>query len=295
MLRLFVRVAATSSFSETSRLEHVSQPALSRSIKILEDHLGVRLFDRDTRNVRLTASGQELRPIAERLIADYDFAFSELAQTFQGQRGRVVVGALPSVAAVMLPSIIASFHDERPNVEVSLRDDLSDPLQQQLEDRRIDFAVSIAPEATDRLLFEPLVSDDCVLVVRKGDSLDRPGPAAWAELMGHRFIAMASHSSVRRMTDTAILQAGISLKAHYECAHLASVGGLIAAGLGVSVIPQLALRSMDTRNLKWRSLEKPTVSRSIGIVTLASRSVPPAALALMQAIRRQYARPSCAA
>ena len=92
------------------------------------------------------------------------------------------------------------------------------------------------------------------------------------------------------MTDTAILQAGISLKPHYECAHLASVGGLIAAGLGVSVVPQLALSSMDMQHLNWRPLEKPTVSRCIGIVTLASRSSPPTAEALMQAIRRQYAK-----
>ena len=95
-LRIFLRVAQTCSFSETARLEHVSQPALSRTIRLLEEQLGARLFDRDTRNVTLTAAGAQLQPIAERLISEYDLAFTDLAQALSGERGRVTVGALPS-------------------------------------------------------------------------------------------------------------------------------------------------------------------------------------------------------
>src|SRR3984885_13112821 len=97
MLRLFVRVATTLSFSETARMKNVSQPALSRTIQQLEAELGVKLFDRDTRNVTLTPAGAQLLPIAERLLHDFDLAFSDLALAFSGQRGRVTVGAMPSI------------------------------------------------------------------------------------------------------------------------------------------------------------------------------------------------------
>lgn len=285
MLRLFLRVAATTSFSEASRLENVSQPALSRTIRLLEDQLGVRLFDRDTRNVRLTASGEELLPIAERLIVDYDIAFGELAQTFQGQRGRVVLGALPSAAAVILPQIVAQFHQKRPHVEVIVRDDLSDLLLQQLEDRRIDFAVTIEPEACDRLHFEHLLSDDFVVVFRPGDAFDQEGSLRWEELEGRPLISMAPQSSVRRMADAVLAKVGISAKPLYECAHLATVGGLIMAGLGVSVLPRLALPMVGASPIKARPLVSPHVSRSIGIVSLSRRSVTPTAQTLMDMLR----------
>ena len=94
-LRLFLQIARSLSFSETARIANLSQPALSRTIKLLEEDLAVRLFDRNSRNLRLTAAGAALLPTVERLTADFDLAFRELAQTFDGQRGRVIVGALP--------------------------------------------------------------------------------------------------------------------------------------------------------------------------------------------------------
>jgi len=288
-LRLFLRVAQTCSFSETARLEHVSQPALSRTIRLLEEQLGARLFDRDTRNVLLTAAGAQLQPIAERLIGEYDLAFSDLAQALSGERGRVTVGALPSVAAAFLPAILARFRSERPQVEVRVEDDLSSPLLDSLQDRRIDFAVTIAPEQTGQLDFQPLFSDECLLVMRKGDPLDAPTPISWAALENARFIAMAPASSVRRMTDVAFARANVVVRPLYECAHLSTVGGLILAGLGLSALPASTLPLMGSPDLVTRPLTQPSVSRSIGLVTLKSRSPSPPAEALMRLFRQRAA------
>ncbi|HEX4197113.1 MAG TPA: LysR family transcriptional regulator [Caulobacteraceae bacterium] len=286
-LRLFLRVAQTCSFSETARLEHVSQPALSRTIRLLEEQLEARLFDRDTRNVSLTAAGAQLQPIAERLIADYDLAFTDLAQTLSGERGRVTVGALPSVAAAFLPAVLARFRGERPQVEVRVEDNLSSPLLDLLQDRRIDFAVTIAPEQTGRLDFQPLFSDEFLLVMRKGDPLDAPTPISWAALEDLRFIAMDQASSVRRMTDVAFARANVVVRPLYECAHLSTVGGLIRAGLGVSALPASTLPLMGSPDLVARPLVQPSVSRSIGLVTLRSRSPSPPAAALIRSFRHQ--------
>ncbi|MGH6910160.1 MAG: LysR family transcriptional regulator, partial [Phenylobacterium sp.] len=214
-LRLFLRVAETRSFSEASRTENVSQPALSRSIRMLEDQLGIRLFDRDTRNVSLTDAGLMLQPIAERLISDYDAAFSDLAQSISGERGHVTIGVLPSIAAGLLPNVLARFREERPRVEVKVEDTLSDSLIELLQQRRIDFAIGIEPDADRRLEFQPLFSDEFVLVVRRGDPLDLREPLPWAELKGQRFIGMAAASSVRRTTDIAFARADISHRPLY--------------------------------------------------------------------------------
>ncbi|MGH6963447.1 MAG: LysR substrate-binding domain-containing protein [Phenylobacterium sp.] len=280
-LRLFLRVAETRSFSEASRTENVSQPALSRSIRMLEDQLGIRLFDRDTRNVSLTDAGLMLQPIAERLISDYDAAFSDLAQSISGERGHVTIGVLPSIAAGLLPNVLARFREERPRVEVKVEDTLSDSLIELLQQRRIDFAIGIEPDADRRLEFQPLFSDEFVLVVRRGDPLDLREPLPWAELKGQRFIGMAAASSVRRTTDIAFARADISHRPLYECAHISTVGGLIRAGLGVSALPASTLPMMGSTDITSRPLISPTISRTIGIVSLRSRSLSPSAEALI--------------
>jgi LysR family transcriptional regulator, carnitine catabolism transcriptional activator len=289
MLRLFVRVATTLSFSETARLKNVSQPALSRTIRQLEAELGVKLFDRDTRNVTLTQAGEQLLPIAERLLHDYDLAFTDLALVFSGQRGRVTVGAIPSIAAGILPRIIARFSAERPHVEVRVQDDLSDRLLRMLEERRIDFAITNRP-TVDRLAFEPLVTDDFMFVCPRGHALDGRGPISWAELEAAPFIAMAPESSVRRLTDAAFVQAGISIRPLYECAHLATVGGLLGAGLGVSALPATTLGLINAHGCVSRPLINPTMTRPIGFVTLAAQSQSPLGEAFMSAVRSDFSQ-----
>lgn len=284
-LRLFLRVAETRSFSEASRTENVSQPALSRSIRMLEDQLGIRLFDRDTRNVALTSAGLMLQPIAERLISDYDAAFSDLAQSISGERGHVTIGVLPSIAAGLLPNVLARFQAERPHVDVKVEDTLSDALSELLQVRRIDFAIGIEPDADRRLEFQPLFSDEFVLVVRRGDPLDMREPLPWAELKGQRFIGMAAASSVRRTTDIAFARADISHCPLYECAHISTVGGLIRAGLGVSALPASTLPMMGSTDVSSRPLINPTISRKIGIVTLRSRTLSPSAEALIDRLK----------
>lgn len=281
-LRLFLQVAKARSFSETARTEHVSQPALSRTIRLLEEQLGVRLFDRDTRNVNLTPAGEELLPIVERLTNDFDHAFSELAQTFKGERGRVVVGALPSIAAVALPAAIARLRRERPHIEVTIHDELSGSLLQQLEERQIDFALTIRPDDRERLVFRPLLTDDLVLVVRRGDPLDGEGPAGWSVFEDRPFIAMAPRSSVRMLTDAAFVQAGLSARPLFECSHLATVGGMISQGLGVSALPYSTLPLLHASDIRWRPLEAPTLSRAIGLVSMEGRSLSPASEALIE-------------
>lgn len=281
-LRIFLRVAKTGSFSETARVENVSQPALSRSIRLLEEQLGVRLFDRNTRNVSLTPAGEELLPTVERLTNDFDHAFSELVQVFRGERGRVVLGALPSVAAVFLPQAIARLQRVQPQIEIAIRDDLSGSLLQQLEERKIDFAFTTRPEETERLTFLPLLTDDFVLVFRQDDPLDVEGSATWAVFKKQPFIAMAPHSSVRLLTDVAFAQAGLSVTPLYECSHLATVGGLIKTGLGVSALPRSTLPLLNLSSVVCRPLRQPVMSRSIGIVSVRGRSRSPASEAVIQ-------------
>lgn len=281
-LRLFLQVARTLSFSETARTANLSQPALSRTIKLLEEDLGVRLFDRNSRNVNLTAAGVSLVPTVERLTADFDLAFNELAHTFTGQRGRIVVGALPSAAAALLPGAIARFLKQRPQVEIVVHENLTGGLMQNLLDRQLDFVVSTPPAAGSQINFWPLFDDECILVCRPEDIDAIPDPAPWSIFAEIPFIGMERRSSVRMLTDLAFAKADISTPARFECAQLATVGGLISEGLGISLLPRSTLRLLAAGgNIVWRTMAPPRISRTIGICRLEGRTLVPAAEAFL--------------
>lgn len=284
-LRLFLQVANSLSFSETARNANLSQPALSRTIQLLEQDLGVKLFDRNSRNVALTPAGAALLPTVERLTVDFDQAFRELDQTFQGLKGRVCVGALPSMSANLLPRVIARFRETRPHVEIVIRENLSDGLLKSLQERMIDFAITTPPVGVDGLEFTPLIEDECVLVCRASDLDEFPDPAPWSVFGERPSISMEMGSSVRVMADAAFARAGVDVMRHYECSLLATAGGFITAGVGIALLPRTTLPLLAVGGeIAWRSMEPPSASRQIGICRVSGRTLSPAAVTFMEAV-----------
>jgi LysR family carnitine catabolism transcriptional activator len=282
-LRAFVTVANAGSFSEAARILNLSQPALSRTVRLLEEQMDTRLFDRDTRNVTLTMSGAALLPVAERLVGDFEHAFAELSQLFAGERGRLVIGALPSMAATLLPPLIKGFQQSHPHIEIVVRDTLSGTLERQFQERQIDLALTAISEPIEELDFTPIATERFGLVAAPGSGLDGDDAIGWGVFTAHPFIAMAPLSSVRISTDLAFSRAGIDAKPLFECAHLATVGGLIEAGLGISALPKSTLALLGPGRFIWRQLDPP-VERTLGLARLARRSLSPAAAAFARHI-----------
>lgn len=248
--------------------------------------MDVRLFDRDTRNVSLTSAGAALLPVAERLVGDFDHAFAELAQLFAGERGRLVIGALPSLAATLLPRLIKDFQASHPLVEIVVRDTLSGALERQFQERQIDLALIALSQPSEELDFTPIAAEPFGLVCAKGSPLSGDGAIGWEVFTHHPFIAMAPLSSVRITTDLAFSQVGINAKPLFECAHLATLGGLIEAGLGVSALPKSTLPLLGSGPFEWRQLNNPSVERTIGLAKPARRSLSPAADAFARYIAK---------
>ena len=284
-LLAFLCLVETGSFSRAAGALRVSQPTLSRTIKAIEYAIGARLFNRDTRNVELTSVGAELRPIAVRLVKEFDSAFSELTQFVEGKRGSITVAAVPSIAAVLLPSAIARFRETNPGVDIAVRDSLSQPVLNSVLEGAADLGITVHPAPSAKLAYKPLVGDEFCLVCRKDDPLARSETADWSVFGEYPFVAMSTASSVRTMTDAAFLQAGLAVKQLYECAHLATAGGLVAAGLGITALPRLALPIIES--LASRTLIGPSLKRSIGVVTRAGEPMTRAGYAFLSALEAE--------
>jgi LysR family carnitine catabolism transcriptional activator len=283
-LSAFLHLSNTGSFRDAARLQRISQPSLSRTIQAMEQALGRRLFDRTTRRVQLTPTGSELRPIAERLIAEFDTALGDLAQFLEGRRGRVVIAALPSISAVLLPGAIARFLKENASVDFQIRDGLSATVVETVVSGKADMGLTVRPTPAENLSYRALAADAFGLVCRPDHPLAREASSPWTVFANEPFIAMDPHSSVRAMTDAAFMQVGIAVRPLYECAFLATTGNLVAQGLGITALPRLTLPMIGARDLVWRPLVSPSLQRSLGVVTSLGRSLSPAASAFLDVL-----------
>lgn len=280
----FLRVAETGSFSRAAVDLGIAQPSVSRTIQSAEKVLGGLLFDRDTRNLQLTPLGTELLPISRRLVAEFDSSFGELIQFRDGWRGRIVVAALPSIAGALLPNAIAAFQHEHPNVEVTIKDALSTPVIEAVLMGVADLGLTVQPTPSVKLKYRELLTDEFLLICRGDVGLPERQPAQWSVFAEHPFVAMSPASSVRSFTDAALLQARVSIRQLYECAHLSTTIRLVAAGLGITALPRLTLPSLIIDNLEVRQLVRPVIKRSLGVVTRVNRPLTPLSAAFLSAL-----------
>ncbi len=191
-IRAFLAVAHSLSFAVACERLHLSQSALSLTIKALEEGLGGRLFSRNTRNVALTPEGESLLPLARRLIADWDNAEDEMRQRFSLQRGRVTLAAMPSFAGNLLPPILKSFRARYPNVNVTVNDVINEQVLEMVRDRQVELGVAFAPMQSTSMTFTPLYVDRFVAVVPADSALAGRADIDWQTLLEQPFITLAA-------------------------------------------------------------------------------------------------------
>lgn len=284
-LEAFVRVADQASFRKAAEQLHVSQPALSRTIAGAEAALGSRLFDRDTRNVNLTAAGAALLPVAKRVLQEFEVSLGELDQVISGARGRVVVATLPSIGTSLLPTALQTFAQRFPGVEVSIRVTTTGPTLEQVAAGEVDIGICLQPLPDRSFRYEHLTEDEFVLLCASDHPLARKPDCGWADFSAYPYIAQSRNTSIRMLTEGLFQQQGLLVSAKYECESLPLSGRLIAAGLGIAALPRLALDLAQLDGVAVRPLRDPVLRRRLGTVTRAGRTLSTAARNFLQIIR----------
>lgn len=288
-LEAFVQVAASGSFRRAAAQLGQAQPVLSRLIGQAEQTLGARLFDRDTRRVEITPAGRELLPLAQRLLRDFDDTLGDFGAFMAGRSGRVSMVVLPSVNVALVPRAMAAFARTHPQVNFALTEAPADTLLALLEAGRADFGVSVRPAPQQRLHYRHLQDDPFVLVCRRDDALAARAAVPWSVFGTRACIMSAAHSSIRQVTDAVFLRQRTPPSPVLEYPSVAAAGALVAAGLGITALPLLALQLVDMRELAAVPLVRPQMTRPIGIVTRIGRSLSPAAWAFMETLQAAQA------
>lgn len=283
-LRILVAVADYENFTEAALQLEMSQSAVSHAIASLEEHLGVILFIRGRHGARLTPVGQQIVQHARSIVgqANEIIKAAELARGLEG--GQVRIASFRSIAAHLLPSVITEFHQQFPAIAVSLSEHDDYPhVEQVLRDGRADIGLTVMPASTDLDAWEVLQDEYIALLPptfkSKGSQL------TWAELATQPLIMPPLNYLMMQQVYAHANAFGCSLKVTYEVGTDATIVGLVAQGLGTTVLPRLAAEPIPASVQVYR-LPVPLV-RSIGVAVLAAAQHSPAVYAFLERLRRR--------
>lgn len=281
-LRYFVAVAEEGNFSHAAEREHVSQPSLSQQIHKLEDELGQQLFDRLPRSVVLTEAGRTFLGYARQILADIGDARRSVAALEGEVAGKLSVGAIPSIALYVLPRLISSFQQRYPKVTFELFEDLTDKLVQRLEDGSVDLVLASAGEGTPHLAQYSLGKEPLVLLLPEKHLLARKRAVRWSELAGEKFLLLHEVHSlaihVRQLLAAHHLQPEVVL----EGAQLATIAAMVAAGLGVTVVPEMMVRTDFVKGCVAVPFARPVPTRELVLLRNPARFESKAAAAFRE-------------
>jgi len=240
-LRYFCAVAKAGNFTRAAAHEHVSQPSLSQQVLKLEAELGARLFDRLGRKVRLTPFGETFLPRAEAILQQLGEAKQEIEEMVGLEKGRVVVGAIPTIAPYFLPERLASFSRKHPTIQVSVVEEITAVLLEHLQDASIDMALLALPGPGDPFVCYELCREPLYLVLPRQHRLARQPQASLRDVEDDAFLLLKEGHCFRDNTLAACGRARLQPNVVFESGQFATILAMVAAGTGVSVVPEMAV------------------------------------------------------
>ncbi len=284
-LRDFVAVANFGNFHEAAKRCHVTQPALSRAIQRLEVEIGEQLFIRLKRRVIMTPGGNTLHQRAKRIIEEMEEIKRELSETNGLRRGTVSVGVLPTIAPYFLPRAVSQFSEACPSVEITIHEDITADLLQLVEACELDLALVSLP--LDDKLFESrfLFTEELLLAVPSKHPLAVKERVRLSDLEKERFILMKDGHCLGNQVLDLCNQNKLRLQLVLRSSQVETIHSLIIAGLGISLVPQMAKIS-GRIPIVYRSLEKPKPSRTIVVIWRKERPLSRAAAEFLKHVEQ---------
>jgi DNA-binding transcriptional LysR family regulator len=273
-LEYFLEAARQRNFTRAAARLHLAQAALSEQIRKLESELGTPLFHRGRRESVLTAAGETLRQHAEALL-ERAAAARQAVQDLVGLRGgRLTIGAIPSVSACLLPAAITAFRRRHPLVELALFEGTSEAVAQWVESGRVEFGIVQLPTVGGSFDEHLLLTEPFVLLVATGHPAAKQRSISLAKLAQEPFVFYKG-----RARDTALAacrSAGFEPRIACESSELETIRSLVAAGLGIAILPRLATRQ-PTADCVVVRLRGDPVERHVAVLHRSGQAASPSA------------------
>ncbi|HTI71541.1 MAG TPA: LysR family transcriptional regulator [Candidatus Limnocylindria bacterium] len=270
-LRYVAAVARTGNFSRAAEQCHVAQPSLSQQIHKLEEELGERLFDRMRRNAKLTPAGEAFLPRALRILAEVDAALREAQETQELSRGQITLGALPTIAPYLLGNTLAQFGKRFPNIQVTVQEDTTAQLLKLLEACELDFAITSLPINNDRFETRLLFTEELLLAIPLRHPLASQRTIRIADVEHEKFIILKEGHCLGDQVLRFCSRNDSNPQISCRSAQIETIKALVHSGLGISLIPRMAVPAGSGKQIRFRSFAPPRPERAVAAVWLQNR------------------------
>ena len=285
-LRAFLAVARQQHFRRAAESLHLSQPAVSRHIAELESELGLKLFDRNTREVVPTEAGRYLESAIGRVLDELEGVLAHVHSESERRRGKVHVASVPTLSAGLMPQCIAECTRRYPELVIQLHDQAQTLVLDSVRGGEVDFGVAIEPPDTGEFDSELILHDPFMLVCRPDHPLAALERVPWRKLQGQPLILLDYSSGSRRLIDQVFARRGIEPTVMQQTGHTHTAFRMVEAGLGISVSPAL---SPPPATLVARPLT-PQEHRDVVLLKRRQRSLSPLAAVVWEALKGLAAR-----
>jgi DNA-binding transcriptional LysR family regulator len=276
-LRAFLSVADLGSFRASSEAMFLSQSALSRRVDKLEEALGVQLFIRTTRKITLTAVGRAFVHKARHVLNELEGALLGIRDVAERLSGEVSLACVPSAVSYFLPDVIAQYHRLYPRIRLRVIDESSADVLLAVTRGEADFGLTYIGTQEADVEFSSLIEELFVVACPKSHPLARRKKVTWDELSGHDYITLAQGSGNRFLIDQALARVASKPRWFCEVHHVPALVSMVVAGLGIGVVPRMALPPNGHEGLIAVPLADPKVSRVLGLISRRGRALPAAA------------------
>lgn len=274
-LRSFLAVADCLSFTAAAERLHIKQSTLSSTIQNLESGIGGKLFDRDTRKVRLTSLGVECKRLAIRLLDDAERIEVELQRHISGEWGSVRIAALPNIFPTLLKYSLAEFRLANPGVRLQFMDVQNDEAFRLLRHDQADLAIALQTSDDPDLRYRFLDEHRYVAVLPCSHVLASRDEIAWRDILNEEVIVVQSRDSVGQHVREALRDAGVAPPIAYRVNELSTAVGLLEAGFGIGLMAHPSALHALRPGLVMRELCEPSIVGNVCLVTLASKEWTP--------------------
>jgi LysR family transcriptional regulator, hydrogen peroxide-inducible genes activator len=267
-LKYFVALAEHRHFGHAAAACFVSQPTLSTQIRKLEDELGVVLVERAPRNVMLTPAGLDVAARARRIVADVEQMREVARRSRDPEAGVVTIGVFPTLGPYLLPHVVPNLHARFPELELRLVEEKSDELLARVRDGKLDSAILALPVHDDQLHVEPLFEEPFLLAVPADHALADRGSLAFDDLADQRLLLLEDGHCLRDQALDVCQLAGTGEKSGFQATSLETLRQMVAAGVGITLLPALATRPpvVQPDSIRLLRFEGEQPSRRIAMV-----------------------------
>ncbi|MGC2161686.1 MAG: LysR substrate-binding domain-containing protein [Silvibacterium sp.] len=282
-LRYVCAIAETGSFSRAAEHCHVAQPSLSQQVLKLEEDLGAKLFDRLGRSVRLTEAGRAFLPHARSILHQMEAARTGVEDKRTDVRGSVAAGVIPTIAPYLMPRFTAAFAKKYPEARLRIVEETTPVLVESLRNLSIDLAILALPLRHKEFEIFPLRTEPLFAVLPQDHPRAGAKSLALKDLRGEHFVMLRDGHCFRDLSIAACARARITPRIAFESAQFSSLLGMVAAGVGVTLVPEMAID--HGANCRYIRLSDARATRTIVAAVLRGRSFNRVQQAFLQGIR----------